>query len=722
MPIAMPVQFFAAALILMSSVAGPAAVAQGLPPPATATAASPSTPVDDPYLWLEDVGGERALAWVRERKAAAEKEFATDPRFATLRGDLLTILDSQARIPLVVRMDRHLYNFWRDATNPRGLWRRTTLDDYRKLQPDWETVLDLDELARRENENWVWQGVECLRPEAPRQPYERCVVRLSRGGADAAVIREFDLESRQFVADGFRLPEAKQSATWKDRDHLWVASDFGAGSLTTSGYPRIVREWRRGTPLAAAATVFEGTTTDVGVGAWSERESGTRRDWVRRGVDFWDAEYHVMVDGALQRLELPGDAMPRGFRDWLVVRTRSAWVTPERSYPAGALLAIRFERFLRGERSFDVLYEPTARSTLASVASTRNALVVTELDNVRSRVWELRHDGRAWRRQRVAAPENAQVLVEAADWASDEYFLTVQDFTTPTALLRRLAGSKFNEAMKSLPPFFEARGLVTQQFEATSRDGTKVPYFIVMRTGTALDGRNPTLLNAYGGFAINRLPTYSGTIGKGWLEAGGVFVLANLRGGGELGPQWHTDARKEHKQRTWDDMIAVAEDLITRGITRPAHLGIMGGSQGGLLVTTVMTQRPELFGAVVAQVPLVDMLRYRKLPAGASWIGEYGDPDKPEERAFIAQYSPYQNVREDRKYPRIFLYTSTRDDRVHPGHARKMAARMLAQGHDVLYFENIEGGHGAAANNAQAARMWAQTFSFLWRQLRPPAP
>jgi len=712
-------------LVSMTLLSGAAAHAQTPPPaqplqPAAPAAAAAVT--DDPYLWLEDVNGERALAWVRERNATADKEFGADPRYEPLRSELLTILDSSARIPAVTRMDRHLYNFWRDAANPRGLWRRTTLDEYRKLQPAWETVLDLDELARSENENWVWKGAECLRPESPRQPYERCLVMLSRGGADAMVVREFDLEARQFVEGGFTLPEAKTDIGWKDRDHLWVASDFGPGSMTTSGYARIVKEWRRGMPLASARTVYEGAANDVGVEAYSETDSGTRRDWVRRAIEFWNTEYRVAVDGTLQRLELPGDATLRTFRDWLIVRTRSAWTTPARSYPAGALLAIRFGRFMRGERNFDVIYEPAARSTLAEIATTRNALVLTELDNVRSRVWELRHDGRAWRRLRVGVPETSRVTIAAADWASDEYFLTLQDFTAPTTLLRRLAGSKFNETLKSLPPFYEARGLMTQQFEATSRDGTRVPYFIVMREGTAFDGRNPTLLYGYGGFAINQLPFYSGNFGKGWLEPGGIFVLANLRGGGELGPQWHTAARKEHKQRTWDDMIAVAEDLVARGVTRPAQLGIMGGSQGGLLVTTVMTQRPELFGAVVAQVPLVDMLRYQGMLAGASWIGEYGDPDKLEERAYIAQYSPYQNVRKERRYPRIFLYTSTRDDRVHPGHARKMAARMSEQGHDVLYFENIEGGHGAAANNAQAARMWAQTFSFLWRQLRPATP
>jgi prolyl oligopeptidase len=430
------------------------------------------------------------------------------------------------------------------------------------------------------------------------------------------------------------------------------------------------------------------------------------------------------VDNQPVKLDLPADAAPVPFRDWLLVRTRSPWTVGGTTHPGGALLAIKFDAFMKGDRGFDVLYTPTARGALDNSAEARNrmlttrgAVLVSELDNVRPRLWELRHDGKAWQRTRVDLPDTGQVANFVTYWASDDYFFTHQDFTTPTTLFTRSVGQSKSEALKSLPRFFDASGIVTRQFEAVSADGTKIPYFIAMREGLPLDGSNPTLIYGYGGFGNTELPWYSGSFGKSWLEPGGVLVLANLRGGGEFGPKWHQAAQKANKQRTWDDLAAVAEDLIKRGITTPKRLGIMGGSQGGLLVTATMVQRPELFGAVVSQVPLIDMLRYHKLLAGASWMAEYGDPDKPEERAYIAKYSPYQNVKKGVDYPRTFIYTSTRDDRVHPGHARKMVARMKEQGHDVLYFENIEGGHGAAANNEQAARMWAQTFTFLWREL-----
>ena len=674
--------------------------------------------VDDPYLWLEDVGGDTALTWVRARNAVAEKEFAADPRYEPLRADLLAILNSQERIPYVTRMNEHVYNFWRDAANPRGLWRRTTLAEYRKPQPAWEVVIDLDAVAAADKENWVWKGVACLRPEQRGQSYRRCLVALSRGGADATVVREFDLQDKRFVADGFNLPtEAKQEMAWKDSDTVWVASDFGPGSMTTSGYPRIVKEWKRGTPLSAARVVYEGKSTDVGVEAWSERESGQRRDWVNRHIQFWNTERFVQRDGALVRLEMPVDAKVSPFKDWLLIRTRSPWTIAGKTWPGGALLAVRFDAFMKGERSFDLLYEPTARSSLEDVDQTRSAVLVRELANVRPRLWEFQHDGTQWQRRSVPLPEQGRLGSLTTYWDSDDYLLTHQDITTPTTLIERRVDAANGVALKALPRFFNAAGIVTRQFEATSKDGTRVPYFIAMRADLKLDGRNPTLVYGYGGFQISELPYYSGSLGKGWLEPGGVLVIANLRGGGEFGPEWHRAAQRENKQRTWDDLAAVAEDLIRRKVTSPPHLGIMGGSQGGLLVTATMVQRPELFGAVVSQVPLTDMLRYHKLLAGASWMAEYGDPDVPADRAFIAQYSPYQNVSKDAKYPRIFIVTSTRDDRVHPGHARKMTARLLEQGHDVLYFENIEGGHGAAANNEQAARMWAQTYTFLWRQL-----
>jgi len=691
-------------------------------PGSTSLAQSPTSApsADDPYLWLEDVAGEKALGWVRARNALAEKEFAADPRYEPLRADLTTILNSQERIPYVTRMGGHVYNFWRDAANPRGLWRRTTLSEFPKLQPAWEVVIDLDAVAAADKENWVWKGASCLRPDRRGEAYRRCLIALSRGGADATVVREFDLQEKRFVSDGFNLPgEAKQDLSWKDFDTVWVASDFGPGSMTTSGYPRIVKEWKRGTPLAAARKVYEGKSTDVGVEAYSERESGQRRDWVTRYIELWNTERFVERDGKLVRVEVPADATVSTFKDWLLIRLRSPWTTGGQTYAGGALLATRFDAFMRGERSFDLLYAPTARSSIEDVEVTRNAVLVSELDNVRPRLWELQHDSTQWQRRRVELPEQGRIDSLKTYWDSDDYLLTHEDFTSPTTLFERRVGAAGGAALKSMPRFFDSNGIISRQYEATSKDGTRVPYFIAMRAGLKLDGRNPTLLYGYGGFQNSELPWYSGTFGKGWLEPGGVFVLANLRGGGEFGPEWHRAAQRENKQRTWDDLAAVAEDLIKRGITSPRHLGIMGGSQGGLLVTATMAQRPELFGAVVAQVPLTDMLRYHKLLAGASWMAEYGDPDQSADRAFIAKYSPYQNVRKDVRYPRIFLVTSTRDDRVHPGHARKMAARMLEQGHDVLYFENIEGGHGAAANNEQAARMWAQSFSFLWRQLGP---
>jgi prolyl oligopeptidase len=713
--------------LLFTLFCGTSALAQTTPsaPDAGSPAAAPPSqsasapPPEDPHLWLEDINGTRAMAWVKERNAEAAQEFSADPGYEALRTSLLEVLNSRERIPSVQRMEQHYYNFWRDENNPRGIWRRTPLSQYRQPNPAWETVLDLDDLARRENENWVWKGSVCLRPDRPFQPYRRCLLQLSRGGADAVVVREFDLAEKLFVGTGFNLAEAKQDVDWKDIDTVWVASDFGPGSTTRSGYPRTVREWTRGRPLAAAAIVFEGQESDVGVEAYSERDSGKRRDWVRRSIAFWNTEHHLLRDGKLVRIDVPRDADIRTFKNWLVLRTRSPWTLGTTTHAAGSLLAIDFDRFMRGAREFDVLYAPGPRTTLSAIQQTQNALLLTELGNVRTRLWEVHHDGRTWRRRGVEAPDNAQISVASTYWGSDRYFYTLQDFATPTTLMVRNVGTSRSESLKALPRYFDANGLSTRQFEATSRDGTRIPYFVAMRDANAGDGPRPALLYGYGGFAHSQLPWYSGVFGRGWLARGGALVVANLRGGGEFGPAWHQAAQKENKQRTWDDMIAVAEDLVRRGITSPKHLGIMGGSQGGLLVTTVMAQRPELFGAVVSQVPLTDMLRFHKLLAGASWIAEYGDPDNPEDRAYISRYSPYQNVSEKARYPRLFLVTSTRDDRVHPGHARKLAARMAEQGHDVLYFENTEGGHGAAANNEQAARMWAQCFSFLWRTLAP---
>jgi prolyl oligopeptidase len=612
-----------------------------------------------------------------------------------------------------VKHGKWLYNFWQDAENPRGVWRRATLEEYRKSEPAWETVLDIGKVGADENVNWVWKGAECLYPG-----YNRCMVTLSRGGADAAEIREYDVDEKRFVKEGFLIPEAKTDIAWRDARTLYVATDFGKGSMTTSGYPRIVKEWRRYTPLIAATTVFEGKETDVGAGVSVVYEKGRTYDLVRRAIDFWNRETFLRVDDQWVKLAVPTDARVATANHWLLVRLVTDWKPAEVNFKAGSLIGMNLDKFLAGERGFVVIFEPAERVALQAFIVTKDMIVLDILDNVKSRIVEVRRDGGQWVAKEVKVPEASAIGVTALDRDdSDDYWMTVTSFTEPTSLYLATPGGE-REKMKSLPAFFDAKGLVTRQFEATSKDGTRVPYFAVMREDTKLDGTNPTILYGYGGYEISMLPAYSGAIGSSWLERGGVYVLANIRGGGEFGPEWHRAAQREGRHRTHEDFIAVAEDVIKRGITSPKHLGIMGGSQGGLLVGAAFTQRPDLFKAVVCQVPLLDMRRFNKLLAGASWMGEYGNPDKPEDWAFISKYSPYQNVVKGKKYPRVLFYTSTRDDRVHPGHARKMVAKMKDQGHDVLYYENIEGGHAAGVTPAQNAYMWAITYAFFLNELR----
>jgi prolyl oligopeptidase len=669
---------------------------------------------DDPYLWLEDVTGERALAWVKEQNAVCSRELENSSSFGPLRRRLLAIMDSKERIPYVAKHGEFYYNFWRDETNVRGLWRRTTLAEYRKPAPKWETVLDLDQLADAEKENWVWKGYDVLYPD-----YDRCLVSLSRGGADAVVIREFDLNSKQFVADGFVLPEAKSHVTWRDRDALYVGSDFGSGSLTRSGYPRLVKEWKRHTPLAEARLVFQGEVEDVSVGATVEHDHGHTYEWIRRGKTFFTDETYLRRGDAWVKIEKPDDAQAGSYDDQICLQLRSDWQVNGKTYPAGARLAANLAAYLEGSRAMTTLFEPSARKSLAAVAETRNYLLLNELDNVRNKLFRLQRNNGGWVRLALDAPAFGSVSVSAIDpHESDDYFMTVTDFLTPSSLYFGTLAQPGREKLKSLPAYFNAEGLEISQHETISKDGTRVPYFQVSRQGLDPNGQNSTLLYGYGGFEISMLPNYSAELGAAWLERGGVYVLANIRGGGEFGPQWHDAARKQNRQRAYDDFVAVAEDLIARRVTSPQHLGIQGGSNGGLLMGVMLTQRPDLFRAVVCRVPLLDMRRFNKLLAGASWMDEYGNPDLPEDWAYISQYSPYQNVSKERHYPRVLFTTSTRDDRVHPGHARKMVARMKEQGHDVLYYENIEGGHGGAANNKQAAYVSALAYTFLLQELR----
>jgi prolyl oligopeptidase len=673
----------------------------------------------DPYTWLEDVHGERALNWVRERNAVTLKELQSRPDYTPTRERLLAVLNDKQRIPYVARRGDWLYNFWQDAQHQRGLWRRTTLAEYRKSAPAWDVLLDIDALGKQEKENWVWGGAQCLGPD-----YRRCLVSLSRGGADAKVVREFDTVSRRFIDDGFVLPEAKSELDWIDDNTVFVATDFGPGSLTASGYPRIVKRWKRGQPLADAVTVFEAQPQDVSVFTTVDRTPGFERIVVGRAIDFYNSEQFLLQGDKLVKIDVPSDAQPSFWREHVLLGLRSDMKVGDKTYPHGALLTMRAEAFLQGKREWQPLFTPTPTRSLSSFVETRDAIVLDILDNVASKLQEWRLvDGR-WISRDVAAPFPGSLSVQSlhdplqkTDRLADDYLLTYTDFLTPDSLALARTGSDQRELLKARPSFFDAQGMRVEQFFATSKDGTKVPYFVVWPKGAKADGSNPTLLYGYGGFEVSQQPWYSGGFGTSWYERGGVLVVANIRGGGEFGPAWHQAAVKEHKQRSYDDFIAVAEDVIARKITSPQHLGIEGGSNGGLLVGAVMVQRPDLFGAVVCQVPLLDMRRYHQLLAGASWMAEYGNPDDPAEWSFISKYSPYQNVKASVKMPRVLFTTSTRDDRVHPGHARKMAARMLEQGHDLLYYENIEGGHGGAADNEQRATMLALEFGFLWKQL-----
>lgn len=671
----------------------------------------------DEFEWLEDIDGDDALDWVRARNATTEADLFAEPRFSTLRSSLLEILEADDRIPMPTRHDDDVLNFWTDRNNRRGLLRRTTWDDYRGGDPTWETILDIDELSREERESWVFHGGAVRRPDRARMLLE-----LSPGGSDASFTREFDLVERRFVDEeegGFVRPLAKGWLQWIDDDTVYVGTDFGPDTLTSSGYPRTVRRWERGTPLRDAELVFEGDATDVSVRATVSTLPGFRHHTFGRGLDFYNSRRWILRDGALVEIDVPTHADVSVRERFLLVSLRSDWTVAGTTYPAGALLAADLDAFLAGDRSIDVVYEPTPTSALSAYTWTRNHLVLTVHEHVRDRI-ELCSPSDGWaRRPLEGAPDVWSVGVMAVDADERDDLLVVgNDFVTPPTLYLADIPSATTEVLRTSPARFDASDVTIEQRFATSADGTRVPYFFVARAATeAPSGPKPLLLNAYGGFEVSNTAAYSGLVGRGWLEQGGTYVLANIRGGGEYGPAWHQAGLRENRHRVYADHEAVARDLIDRGDTTPAQLGIMGGSNGGLLVGNMYVRCPDLYGAVVCQVPLLDMKRYSHLLAGASWMAEYGDPDVEDDWAFIKTFSPYHLVRADVQYPPMLLTTSTRDDRVHPGHARKMAALLEKLGHDVTYWENIEGGHGMAADATQQATMWALAYTFLQRHL-----
>jgi prolyl oligopeptidase len=660
---------------------------------------------DDPYLWLEDITGDDALDWVRAHNEPTVSELNGE-RFEAMRTEVLEVLDTDARIPYVRRRGEFLYNFWRDETNPRGLWQRTTLDSYRTDSPDWDVIIDVDELARTEDENWVWAGAEVIEPEL-----SLALISLSRGGADAAVVREFDMRTREFVAGGFELPEAKSSASWEDENTLLVCTDFGEGSMTESGYPRIAKRWRRGEPLQSAETVFAAEPADIRVIAGVDRTPGYEHTRLGRYTDFYNRIRYEVRDGELILVDVPTDATISLHREWMLIALRSDWQVGEATYPSGSLLATDFSDFLSGAKNLTVVYEPDSHSCLANFSWTKDRLVLATLRDVATHI-EIVTPGTWQREDAPGIPAAAATAIIDTDEFGDEVFYDSSGFTTASRLLYGTAGGPLEE-IKSAPAFFDADGIDVAQYFATSADGTAIPYFVVGQRAEP----SPTLLYGYGGFESAQTPGYAGGMGRTWLARGGTYVLANIRGGGEYGPRWHTQALRENRHLVYEDFAAVAADLVRRGITTVKQLGASGGSNGGLLMGVMLTRYPELFGALLCSVPLLDMKRFHLLLAGASWVAEYGNPDDPADWEFMSEYSPYQNISSSQVYPPILITTSTRDDRVHPGHARKMTAALEAAGHRVYYYENIEGGHGGAADNKQAAFKAALGYEFLWRML-----
>jgi len=693
----------------------------------TGAAAAEETPVpgvpgpeQDPYIWLEQARSPEALDWVAKENARTLAAFEADPRFQQLKAEALAIFDSEDRIPFVSIRPDGLYNFWQDKQNPKGLLRRTTLESYRSAKPEWETVLDIDALAKADGKEWVYQGSTCLPPAQ-----NKCMIALSDGGEDATIMREFDMRTKQFVEGGFVLDQKSQGGIeWIDEDTLLVGRGFGAGTLTESAYPFTSRVWKRGTRIEDAPEIFRGEASDVWAGATLLRDSkGTiHARTAFRGISFHETINFVEKDGKWLQLDLPRKGGIYGIFDGhVMISTDEDWTVDGQTFPADSLIAVNLEEWKADPNGAKktLVWSPGPRQTKQGGAVTANSLYVTLLDNVVGKVLEFNFEDGAWRSREVPLPDNATLAIAASSDETDQIMYTVTGFLAPTTLYYS-DGSAPPAVLKTSPAFFDPAGATVEQHEATSKDGTKIPYFIVKPKGMKADGSMATLLTGYGGFQVPRLPAYLGSTGKLWVEKGGAYVLANMRGGGEFGPQWHQTAIRENKQRTWDDFIAVGEDLVKRGFTKPQHLGIQGGSQGGLLVGTAFTQRPDLFGGAIVQIPLFDMLRYHLIGRGASWIGEYGDPRIPEQRKWIEGYSPYQKIVAGVNYPAPFLWASTADDRTHPAHARKGAAKLKELGQPYYYFEDTTGGHSGGVDNDQRAKLQALQFIYLMQRLMDP--
>ncbi|MCA0902662.1 prolyl oligopeptidase family serine peptidase [Qipengyuania aquimaris] len=700
----------------VSTLAMGAAMAFGMNTQAIAQDGVPG-PDEDPYIWLEEARSDEALDWVRAENNRTMAHMAQDPRFDELTAEALAILDAEDRIPYVSIRKDGLYNFWQDKENPKGVLRRTTLESYKTDDPEWETILDVDALAAAEGKEWVYKGSTCLPPDQ-----RLCMIALSDGGEDATILREFDMTTKKFIDGGFVIEEKSQGGVqWLDEDTLLVGRDFGGGTITESEYPFTTRLWKRGTPLSEAEEIFRGEASDVWAGAGLIRDNKgvVHGRTAFRAISFHESINYIWHEGEWVELDMPKKASIGGIIDGqLTFSTDVDWETQGQVFPADALVAVDLEEFKRDPNGAKktLVWAPAERQTKQGGGVTANSAYMAILDNVVGKVLKIDFEDSEWVTTEVNLPDNATLGVQATSSETDEIMFTSTDFLSPSTLWYS-DGSGDPQVLKTSPEYFDATGMEVEQFEATSKDGAKVPYFLVKPKGMEMDGKNPALLYGYGGFQISQLPSYRALTGKMWLEKGGAFILANLRGGGEFGPGWHQMAIRENKQRTWDDFIAVGEDAVKRGITNPGQLGIQGGSQGGLLVGTAFTQRPDLFDAAIVAIPLFDMLRYHLIGRGASWIGEYGDPRIPEQREWIEGYSPYQKIVDGVDYPAPFLWASTADDRTHPAHARKGAAKLKGLGQDYWYYEDMTGGHSGGVDNEQRAKLQALQMVYLMQRL-----
>jgi prolyl oligopeptidase len=676
----------------------------------------------DPFLWLESVSSPRAMAWVKAENAKTLAVLQRDPRFAGLDADALAVGQSHDRIPTPDIINGRVYNFWQDADHVRGIWRSTTIADYATPAPSWTTVLDLDALAASERKNWVWKGADC---DSPRR--DRCLISLSDGGADAVTIREFDLATGNFVAGGFELPNGKQDAAWADDDTLLVTREWTPGERTASGYGYVVKRVVRGEPLAAATEVFRGLPSDVAA-LPSELHDGQghRVLLIHEYVAIFEQRIFLVTPGGAVKIAIPGNADVEALAaGQVLVALREPWTVNGTTLPSGALVSFDATAAAANPQQLDPVpvYVPGVRESFDNVTPTLDGAIVTSLDNVRGRaaVYTASAGGR-WSRRALALPDNAASTLVSSNEYGAEAYVRVAGFLTPPTMVQVDAHAVQATVVKTLPAQFDASGDVVEQLEATSKDGTRIPYFLVRPKRMRFDGSTPTILNAYGGFGVSSTPFYSGTLGKLWLERGGAFVLANIRGGGEFGPAWHDAGLKTKRQVIFDDFAAVGRDLIARRITSPRRLGIVGGSNGGLLMGVEFEQHPDLWNAVQIEIPLLDMLRYEQIAAGASWVGEYGSVSVPAERAFLAKISPYQNLKAGVRYPEPFIWTTTKDDRVGPQHARKFAAKLAALRIPYLYYEVTEGGHAAGANIKETAFTSALGYVYFARKLMDPRP